>query len=119
VGDWGTMVLVYAEGTLSGTFAQLGGKTVIPGISNDGIGWTQLADREYLGGPAFNPSTLALNQWLIEYLDGSDGNDFNFTQSPGAVVLLHYKVAGSVPEPASAGLLVAGALLLRALRRRG
>jgi fibronectin-binding autotransporter adhesin len=118
VGDWGTMVLVYAEGNLSGTFAQLGGKTVIPGISNDGIGWTQLADREYLGGPAFNPATLGMNEWLIEYLDGSDGNDFNFTQSPGAVVLLHYKVAGSVPEPASAGLLVAGALLLRALRRR-
>jgi fibronectin-binding autotransporter adhesin len=118
VGDWGTMVLVYAEGTLSGTFAQLAGKTVIPGISNDGIGWTQLADREYVGGPAFNPATLGMNEWLIEYLDGTSGNDFNFTQSPGAVVLLHYKVAGSVPEPASAGLLLAGTLLLRALRRR-
>jgi fibronectin-binding autotransporter adhesin len=119
VGDWGTMVLVYAEGTLSGTFAQLAGKTVIPGISNDGIGWTQLTDIEYTGGPTFDPSLLGLNEWVIEYRDGSGGNDFNFTQSPGAVVLLHYKVAGSVPEPASAGLLIAGALLLRALRRRG
>jgi hypothetical protein len=118
VGDWGTLVLVYAEGNLSGTFAQLAGKTLIPGISSDGIGWTQLADREYIGGPTFDPSNLNLNEWLIEYRDGSGGNDFNFTQSPGAVVLLHYKVAGSVPEPASAGLLIAGTLLLRALRRR-
>ncbi len=119
VGDWGTMVLAYAEGTLAGTFAQLGGKTVIPGISNDGIGWTQLADIVYTGGGSpFDPSTLNLNEWVIEYRDGSGGNGFNFTQSPGGAVLLHYKVAGSVPEPASAGLLVAGTLLLRALRRR-
>jgi len=118
VGDWGTMVLVYAEGSLSGTFGQSGGKTVIPGIGNDGIGWMQLADLVYTGGPTFDPSSLAMNQWLIEYRDGSGGNDFNFTQSPGAVVLLHYKVAGSVPEPASAGLLVAGTMLLRTLGRR-
>jgi hypothetical protein len=38
--------------------------------------------------------------------------------SGGDALLLHYRVSGSVPEPASAGLLVAGALLLRALGRR-
>ncbi len=119
VGDWGTMVLVYAEGTLAGTFNQVGGKTVIPGIGSDNIGWTQLADIVYTGGGSpFDPSTLNLNEWVIEYRDGSGGNGFNFTQSPGGAVLLHYRVAGSVPEPASAGLLVAGTLLLRALRRR-
>ena len=53
---------------------------------------------------------------MIEYRTGA-GPGFNFVQAGGAI-LLHYKVSGSVPEPASAGLLIAGALLLRALRRR-
>ncbi|MFO1523561.1 MAG: hypothetical protein U1F77_17420 [Kiritimatiellia bacterium] len=36
----------------------------------------------------------------------------------GAAVLFHCKVAGSVPEPASAGPLVAGVVLMRSLVRR-
>lgn len=73
------------------------------------IGWTQLAD-----GSVTNPATMPLNTWAIEYRDGTGG----FTQSGGDVILLHYKVAGSVPEPSTAGILAAGALLLRSLARR-
>ena len=109
-GDWGTLILVYA-GDITGAFAASGGKTTIPGISSDGIGWTQLADNSIT-----NPATMPLNTWAIEYRDGVGG----FTQAGGDVILLHYKVAGSVPEPASAALILLGGLALRAraLRRK-
>ncbi len=107
-GDWGTLILVYA-GDITGAFAASGGKTTIPGISSDAIGWTQLVD-----GSITNPATMPLNTWAIEYRDGTGG----FTQAGGDVILLHYKVAGSVPEPGTAGLMIAGGMLLRVLRRR-
>jgi fibronectin-binding autotransporter adhesin len=108
-GDWGTLVLVYA-GDITGFFAQISGKTVIPGIGQDAIGWTQLPDQVNTG---LDPASLLVNEWVIEYRDGVGG----FTQSGGDAILLHYKVAGAVPEPASAGLLIVGGILLGALRR--
>jgi fibronectin-binding autotransporter adhesin len=108
-GDWGTLVLAYAAGGISGDYDFAN----VLGITSDRIGWTRLADQT---DSYFDPASLALDTYLIEYRTGS-GSGFNFVQAGGAI-LLHYKVSGSVPEPASAGLLVAGALLLRALRRR-
>ena len=101
-GDWGTLVLVHAD-TIIGEF------NTITGVSSDMIGWTQVAT-EYDSGRL--PSTLGLNEWMLEYRTGYG------PLSGGDVLLLHYRVAGSVPEPASAGLLVAGALLLRTHSRR-
>ena len=92
--------------TLARTIAVLG-------ITSDRIGWTRVADQT---DSYFDPASLALDTYMIEYRTGS-GSGFNFVQAGGAI-LLHYKVSGTVPEPASAGMLIAGALLLRALRRR-
>ena len=101
-GDWGTLVLVYAD-TITEKF------DTVTGITSDGIGWTQLATETDSGRL---PSSLNVNEWVLEYRTGYG------PLSGGDALLLHYRVAGSVPEPASAGLLVAGALLLRALGRR-
>ncbi|MFO1491098.1 MAG: autotransporter-associated beta strand repeat-containing protein [Kiritimatiellia bacterium] len=100
-GDWGTLVLVYAD-TITGMF------DTVTGITSDGIGWTQLATETDSGRL---PSSLNVNEWVLEYRTGFG------PLAGGDALLLHYHVAGSVPEPASAGLLVAGALLLRALNR--
>ena len=101
-GDWGTLVLVHAD-TIIGEF------DAITGVSSDMIGWTQLPTQTNSGRL---PSTLGLNEWELEYRTGYG------PLSGGDVLLLHYRVSGSVPEPASAGLLIAGALLLRSLSRR-
>ena len=108
-GDWGTLVLAYATGGITGDYDFAN----ILGITSDRIGWTRLADQT---DSNFDPASLDLDTYMIEYRTGA-GAGFNFVQAGGAI-LLHYKVSGSVPEPASAGLLIAGALLLRALRRR-
>ena len=50
------------------------------------------------------------------YVDQTD--DIRWSDHNANADVLHYKVAGSVPEPVSAGLLIAGAVLLRALGRR-
>ena len=99
-GDWGTFVLVRAE-TITGQF------NTHTGIANDGIGWTSLGVTTSL----IDPANLNPNEYIIEYRTGYG------VASGGDAILLHYRVAGSVPEPASAGLLVAGTLLLRALSR--
>ena len=99
-GDWGTLVLVRAE-TISGQF------DFHTGVGNDGIGWDNLG----VTTSVVDPATLNLNEFIIEYRTGYG------VASGGDAILFHYKVAGSVPEPASAGLLVAGTLLLRALSR--
>jgi len=101
-GDWGTLVLVHAD-TITGTF------DTITGIGSDAIGWTGLPV-EFNSGRL--PSTLGINEYVIEYRDSYG------PLAGGAAVLFHYHVAGSVPEPASAGLLAAGAILLRALGQR-
>ena len=101
-GDWGTLILVHAD-TITGQFGS------ITGISSDNIGWTGLPT-EFNTGRL--PSTLGVNEYVIEYRDSYG------PLAGGAAILFHYHVAGSVPEPASAGLIVAGGLLLRALGRR-
>ncbi|MFO1524196.1 MAG: autotransporter-associated beta strand repeat-containing protein [Kiritimatiellia bacterium] len=100
-GDWGTFVLVHAD-VITGTFDHF------EGVGSDSIGWTQLPTQFNTG---LDPSSLALNQWVLEYRTGFG------PLAGGDALLLHYKVAGSVPEPAAAGLAVAGALLARSLRR--
>ncbi|MFO1522428.1 MAG: autotransporter-associated beta strand repeat-containing protein [Kiritimatiellia bacterium] len=107
--DWGTLVLAYAPGGITGSYA-FGDLT---GISSDGIGWTRLGDQI----DSFqDPALLTRNTYQIEYRTGS-GAGYNFTQGGGAI-LLHYKLSGTVPEPASAGLLIAGMALLRVIANR-
>ena len=106
-GDWGTLRLILAD-NVTGIFS------TITGIGNDAIGWHELGSQ--VGDPTFTTAAnLPMNTWHIEYV-GSGYSEAGI--QAGGAVLFHYKVAGSVPEPASAGLLIAGALLLRMLRRR-
>ncbi len=101
-GDWGTLRLVIAD-SITGEF------DTITGIGPDYIGFS--ADPGSGGTDTFiNPGTLAMNTYYIEYRTSG--------VLSGAAVLFHYKVAGSVPEPGSAGLIIAGASLIRLLRRR-
>ena len=101
--EYGSLVLAYAD-VMNGSFS------TITGILNDGIGWASAGE-----GTLFtDPNSLAPNSYYIEYRTGFGAH----TQSGGDVILLHYKVTGVVPEPGSAGLLVAGGVLIRTLRRR-
>ena len=101
-GDWGTLRLVMAD-AITGTFDS------INGIGTDAIGFA--ADPGSGSTDTFfDPASLAMNTYYIEYRTSG--------VLSGAAVLFHYKVAGSVPEPGSAGLLIAGAALIRMLRRR-
>ena len=104
-GDWGTLILAYAD-TITGTFDN------ITGIGDDMIGWTGS-----VGNVPTNPANMALNTYYIEYRASGVSLTGEGIQS-GAAILFHYKVSGSVPEPASAGLFVLGGLFLRALARR-
>jgi fibronectin-binding autotransporter adhesin len=100
-GDWGTLRLAMAD-SISGTF------DTVTGIGTDFIGFA--ADPGSGGTDSFiNPASLAMNTYYIEYRTSG--------VLSGAAVLFHYKVAGSVPEPGSAGLLLGGVILLRAMRR--
>ena len=53
---------------------------------------------------AGDPAQLDPDTWYLEYTANQ--------------VLFHYKVSAAIPEPASAGLVLAGGLLLRTLSRR-
>ncbi|MFO1524101.1 MAG: hypothetical protein U1G05_19160, partial [Kiritimatiellia bacterium] len=101
-GDWGTLRLVMAD-SITGTFDN------ITGIGSDYIGWSAFS------GSFTGAASLPLNSYYIEY--AASGITDEGIQA-GAAILFHYKVAGSVPEPASAGLAAAGVLLLRTLARR-
>lgn len=105
-GDWGTLRLVVAEGfAMNGPVAYMFDS--ITGISSDAIGWSQ----QGTGTDTFiSPESLPLNSYYIEYRTSG--------VLSGAAILFHYKVAGSVPEPGTAGLFGVGFLLLRVLRRR-
>ena len=99
----GTLILV--DGTsFSGTFDSF------TGVLSDYIGFTAAPNSGsvvgVLGVSTLNPLTdIPVDTYYLEY-ETDTGN-----------VLFHYRLSASVPEPASAGLLVVGALFLRALRR--
>ncbi|MFO1523019.1 MAG: autotransporter-associated beta strand repeat-containing protein [Kiritimatiellia bacterium] len=100
----GTLILVDAN-SFTGTFS------AITGIVSDSQGFAAAPGSGsvvgVLGTSTLNPLTdIPRNTYYLEY-ETDTGN-----------ILFHYRLGASVPEPASAGLLVAGALLLRALGRR-
>jgi fibronectin-binding autotransporter adhesin len=107
-GDWGSLILVRATG-FTGVFDS------ITGIGNDSIGWRAFTPGQN-GDLAFTGAIdLPMNTYYIEYATNSpDGAGV----LAGPAILFHYKVAGSVPEPSSVGLMIGGAFLLRQLRRR-
>ena len=107
-GDWGSLILVRAD-SIADSF------DTITGIGNDSIGWRAFTPG-LNGDPAFTSAgDLPLNTYYIEYATNSPDS---LGVLGGPAILFHYKVAGSVPEPESVGLMIAGALLLRHLRFR-
>ena len=105
-GDWGTLQLVVADSFLmNGPAAYMFDS--ITGILSDAIGWTF----QGTGTDTFiSPASLPINTYYVEYRTSG--------VLSGAAILFHYRVAGSVPEPGTAGLVGVGLLLLRVLRRR-
>jgi fibronectin-binding autotransporter adhesin len=100
----GTLILVDAT-SFSGTFDSF------TGVLSDAIGFTAAPGSGtvvgVLGVSNLNPLIdIPVNTYYLEY-ESDTGN-----------ILFHYRLSASVPEPASAGLMVAGLVLLRALRRR-
>jgi len=96
--DYGSMVLVHAEGGIS--YASPTALSFIaPG--SDGRSFD-----EYTGiWPASgNPQALPDNSWYLEL----GANE----------IILHYRVAAAIPEPSSVSMLIGGTLLLRVVRRR-
>lgn len=81
------------------------------GVLSDFIGFTAAPGSGSVVGvqglSTLNPLTdIPADTYYLEY-ETDTGN-----------VLFHYRLSASVPEPASAGLCVAGAVLLRALKRK-
>ena len=100
----GTLILVDAT-SFTGTFSSF------TGVLSDFIGFTAAPDSGsvvgVLGVSTLNPLTdIPVDTYYLEY-ETDTGN-----------ILFHYRLSASVPEPASAGLMVAGLVLLRVLRRR-
>ena len=101
----GTLILVDAA-SLSGTFENF------TGVYSDYIGFTEAPGSGsvvgVLGTSTLNPLTdIPANTYYLEY-ESDTGN-----------VLFHYRLTATIPEPASAGLIAMGAILLRVMRRRG
>ncbi|MFO1491113.1 MAG: hypothetical protein U1F87_09425 [Kiritimatiellia bacterium] len=103
----GTLILIDAGpgGFNGGVF------NTFTGVGTDQIGFTAAPGSGsvvgVLGVSTLNPLTdIPVNSYYLEY-ETDTGN-----------VLFHYRLSASVPEPASAGLLVAGSLLLRVIGRR-
>ena len=96
--DYGSMVLVHAEGGI--TYAS---PTALSFIAPDSDG---RSFEEYTGvWPASgNPENLPDNTWYLEL----GANE----------IILHYRVTAAIPEPSSVGLMIGGAFLLKAIRRR-
>ena len=94
--DWGTLVLVDAAGGITNpsNFA-----FVAP--LADGRPFSEFTGTWVSAG---DPAQLDPDTWYLEYTANQ--------------VLFHYKVSAAIPEPASAGLVLAGGLLLRTLSRR-
>ncbi|MFO1521967.1 MAG: hypothetical protein U1G05_07975 [Kiritimatiellia bacterium] len=94
--EWGTLVLVNAAGGITnpGNFT-----FVAPGT--DGRAFAEYTGTWPLSG---NPQNLPMDTWYLERTSSQ--------------ILFHYHVSAAIPEPASAGIMIAGGLLLRALSRR-
>ena len=102
--DHGTLVLLEAASISGITPSGLGftGLTFIAPTSDSGRSLDQ-----YTGGGwplSGDPGNLPVDTWHLEVTP---------TQ-----ILFHYHVSAAIPEPASAGLMIAGAILLRTLSRR-
>ncbi|MFO1490299.1 MAG: autotransporter-associated beta strand repeat-containing protein [Kiritimatiellia bacterium] len=100
----GTLILIDAT-ALNGTFE------TFTGVVSDYIGFSAAPGSGSvvgtLGMSTLNPLTdIPQNTYYLEY-ETDSGN-----------LLFHYHLTATIPEPASAGLLVAGGLLLRVLGRR-
>lgn len=89
--DYGTIPLVSVTGTLTGGFDSF----LAP--ASDGKGWDESAFS------VSNPADLDVNTWYLE--------------QTASGVFFHYKVQGAVPEPSTLGLLLAGGLFLRRIRK--
>ena len=87
----GSLPLVSAT-TLTGVFE------TEPTFLQDNIGWNEFT------GAFTTADALPTNSYFLEYTADS--------------LILHYKVEGTVPEPGTLGLLVAGVVFLRAARRK-
>ena len=94
--DWGTLVLVDAAGGIvnPGNFDFIAPSSGGRSFSEFTGTWVSAGD----------PAQLDPDTWYVEYTANQ--------------VLFHYKVSAAIPEPASAGMLIAGGLLLRVLSRR-
>ena len=94
----GEIPLVTVTGTLTDEF------DTGPTFLQDNIGWS-----EYTGawtvGISNAATTLSKNEYFLEY-------DIN------GGITLHYKVEGTVPEPGTLGMLLAGVILIRGMRQR-
>ena len=103
----GTLILVDAApgGFNGGVF------NFFTGVGSDQIGFSAAPGSGgvvgALGVSTLNPLTdIPVNTYYLEY-ETDTGN-----------VLFHYRLSASIPEPGSAGLCLAGAVLLRALKRK-
>ena len=88
----GSLPLVTTGAGLTGTF------TSGPTFLQDNLGW------EMYTGAFTTAAALPINTYYLEYT----ANEY----------ILHYKVEGTVPEPATMGFVAVGMALLRGLRRR-
>ena len=100
----GTLILVDA-GSFTGTFESF------TGVYSDYIGFGPAPGSGsvvgVLGISTLNPLTdIPVNTYYLEY-ETDTGN-----------VLFHYRLSATIPEPASAGLIAMGTMLLRVMRRR-
>jgi autotransporter-associated beta strand protein len=104
--DYGSIPLL-AAASITGTF------TSFNGLTDDGKGFTQLAD--VVGGPLIDPATLNLNEGVLQYAYGVV-DPLGFAAGTYDLLYFHYKVAGSVPEPDTFALLALSVLGLRTAR---
>ncbi len=102
----GTLILVDAD-----SFTGTPGFENFTGVLSDYIGFGAAPGSGsvvgVLGTSTLNPLTdIPVNTYYLEY-ETDTGN-----------VLFHYRLSATIPEPASAGLIAMGAVLLRVMRRR-
>ncbi len=94
--DYGTLVLVEALGGIINP----ANFTFVP-PSPDGRAFSEFTGMWVSAG---DPDQLPVDTWYLE--------------TTPTQILFHYKVSAAIPEPGTAGLLIAGGLLLRLVSRR-